>query len=68
MIPDDYLDLSLRSIVALTRPHPRDTPIAVETIVEAVHKLERHIAAQDAADEASDREWLAALFERKPAE
>jgi hypothetical protein len=67
MIADEYLDLSLRSVVALaSRPHPRDTPIAVKTIVDAVRKLERRIAAQDAADEASDREWLAALFERTP--
>ncbi len=64
-LPDEYLDMSLRSMVALAagRGHPRGTPCEVSTIVAAVHALDQRIAKQDAARAADDAEWLAREFE-----
>lgn len=60
-LPDEYLDLTLRSMVALSlgRGHPRGEPCEVATIVAAVHALDAKIAREDAARAANDAEWLA---------
>ncbi|MEO8905505.1 MAG: hypothetical protein ABI488_23560 [Polyangiaceae bacterium] len=59
-LPDEYLALTLRSVVAITgRPHPRDTPCPVSTIVAAVSALAEQVAQEDAAHAAKDAEWLA---------
>ncbi len=63
-LPDEYLEMTLRSMVALSlgRGHPRGTPCEVSTIVDAVHALDARIAKQDAARAADDAEWLSREF------
>jgi len=64
MIPDEYLEMTLRGVVAITgRPHPRGTPCEVSVIVDAVRALDARIAKQDAARAADDAEWLAEQFD-----
>ena len=60
-LPDEYLDMSLRTVIALaTRSsHPRGTPCEASTVVDAVHALDERIAKEDAARVANDAEWLA---------
>ncbi|MEO7037293.1 MAG: hypothetical protein ABI548_25290 [Polyangiaceae bacterium] len=63
-LPDEYLDLSLRSVVAgMVRPHVRGTPCPVSTIVAAVRALAAQVARDDAAQSAKDALWLAEVFE-----
>jgi hypothetical protein len=66
MIPAEYLEMSLRSVVALSlgRGHPRNKPCEVSTIVAAVHALEARIEKQDAEHAADDAESLARAFEQ----
>lgn len=66
-LPDEYLDLTLRSVVALTgRPHPRGTPCEATTVVAAVRALDARIAKEDASRAADDAEWLARSIEAIP--
>ncbi len=68
-LPDEYLDMTLRSMVALSlgRGHPRGTPCEVSTMVDAIHALDARVAVQDAARAADDAEWLALEIEQLPA-
>lgn len=64
-LPDEYLEMTLRNVVAVTgRPHPHGTPCEVSTVVAAVHALDARVAARDAARAANDAEWLAREIEK----
>ena len=59
-LPDEYLELSIRNVLAISgHLHPHGVPCDVETVVAAVHALDKRIAKEDAARAANDAEWLA---------
>ena len=69
MIPNEYLDLTLRQILILNHtPTPRGAKCSVPTITAAVTALERQIAARAADAARDDREWLAEQFAEMPTE
>ncbi len=63
MIPAEYLDLSLKAVLALHDPRRALGPASADDITAAVGALEAKVAAEDAARAAEQREWLASRID-----
>lgn len=67
-IPPEYLSLTLREVLVLTgRAVPKE-PCPTSTLAGALDTMARTIASEREHTSASDREWLARLFEALPAD
>jgi hypothetical protein len=61
MLKYEYLDLTLRDVLALARgtAPERGTPVPLEELGAALDQLVRRLALQDSAGEREQRAWLA---------
>jgi hypothetical protein len=62
-VPEEYLQLTLRQLLALHVPHRRPGPASVRQLRLALRRMAQQIAANDAAVDAEQREWLALQIE-----
>lgn len=65
-LPEEYLQLTLRQVLALHVPHRRPGPASVRQLRLALRRMSQEIAANDAAAAAEQREWLARQFDALP--
>lgn len=67
MLPPEFLDLTLRQVLALHDPrHPRAKPVTLSRLCRALRRMHAQIRANDAARDAEQREWLAQQFDALP--
>jgi hypothetical protein len=66
MIPAEYLDLTLRQLLALHDPKCPSGPVRVSRLMRSLRRMDAQIRANDEAQRRRERTWLAQQFQALP--
>lgn len=65
-IPEEFLQLTLRQLLALHVPHRRPGSASTRQLRLALRRMSQQLRANEAALDAEQREWLAQQLEALP--